>query len=339
MQRPYEEIDGVVYHFGVEQISEEKQKMLLVNAISKYDLHTTPGIYEKLETYDSEKGTHVLVDPVAFRAAGRVQGYCKSSKCRGSSTHVQMSPAHCAPCGIYVLYNCTDCLARNLCLSRINSEGMPIDVVFADPRYIEDDEYTTDVKPSYYDAATQKHADHPMSLTFNKDGVVIGKSNDAYTYKYILPEKDDQSVMVLIFGKPKGKKYDTRYNGLMHSRHVCENIMRGKTCKTISGDYEENFHVCTVPPGVPGWIEKQEGSEKGMIVTRKYCYPCAVDYKISLNKKAAKSPRKSVSPENKMSKKLKELYVQIEALQKSIHDKEMHIMRLEGILDDHKLEY
>lgn len=330
--QPYTVKDGVTYHFGIEEISVEKQALLISEAIQKFGMTATPGLYDQTEKYDTATGTYVLADPVGFRKSGRHKGYCKSSCCRNDTGGGDKPPAHAATCGVNILYNCLNCLSKHLKTSRMNSEGMIVDVVFVNT----DSELATDLQPRHMENKSHKNA---MVLTFHEHHLTIGKDNHKYPYRYLAPIQDDLNVMILIHGRYRDLKYQKFYTACVHGKHACEQIMRGKTCVSLSGEFEEKFQTATVPPGVPGWVEKHDGDDKGMIVTRRFCYPCAVQFNKHASKSAKTSPTKEPISPRGMDEKTRKLFTQIHELQNSLHEKDIQIYILQQLLDEHGISY
>jgi len=270
---PLKREEGIIYDFGVPRVSEKMQKQYLLKAAefeefdniahrishSRYEKSPSDGIPSGIKTGKIDE----------FRK-GRPFGYCKSSECR------KLSRAKwAAQFGAEIGYNCVDCLTSFIFQARGNLRGSNISVIF----HCDDEQ----LGPK----AEINRTTGMLILEFTEMGVSVNNTKPLL-YKFTTSEEKSTCE---IYGIPTPLKSiitpGESYIGTIKGRHVCENIILGKTCLSMAPDYTPStFLAKSIPPGVPGWGEgkdTRDAKKCGKISIYKFCPACAIQHQNKQN--------------------------------------------------------
>jgi hypothetical protein len=253
---PYsEDADGRRYDFGIRRIEPKEQLEILEQTRT---IKFEGPICDSFRSEYSSRGKIKIEMQEKFKK-NRVAGYCKSKNCKQNAVWS-------APFGDNTKYHCIECLAKYICISRNKAIGPKIDIVFLEDNMMN------------YEDININHPD--LRLKFTKQGVSINELEPVgYVYKFT-----DEYPICEIKNIPSGLKIaiiaNQVYKGTIMGRHVCENIIFGRPCKSILEPTVDSFIAKTVPAGVPGWKEiyaPNNSIRGGHIVTAKYCYACSLE--------------------------------------------------------------
>lgn len=332
--------DRFSYYFNVPQIDRDLQLCLLQLAIKDLDEYSEGDMTHKEQhaIYGGlpKKGMKVISCTKSakdeFNGARCVAGYCKDRLCKSNRLWSY-------PGGSKIMYNCIDCLAKHVYENRNECIGLPIKVV------VEDEQKNNGEKA------------HPQKLLvdFTVDGVKIKhdlygtliktKAEEDFYLSYRYEPDEDMPTLYLMPGPPGYENHwlkPGRYDAKIRGRKACKNILLGLECKSMNKEEYEDIKsksrsiiMNSLPPGVPGFVEKNGKDNVGQIITQEYCPACAY------TNNTPDSPRKYKHEDKDISN----LYTDLENLRSTVAElrlelmqKSMYIKKLEAQITEFNID-
>jgi|SRR5271168_3692938 len=207
-------------------------------------------------------------------------GYCKTHNCK---VQHPINIIHSADFGPHVLYHCLKCLSKLICVSREESTGPFVLVLFRRPA-------------KENNSINNINLTHDLEIKINKNNIFLnGIEIDSIweplstdeNAKYIGDNYAKWKLVVVSKNLVRNNVLNGYYRGYIKGRHFCKNIYTDNLCLSTLADYTpRGFMSKSIPRGVPGWRENHNPGNEGRLITYEYCFECAfriktneIDYK------------------------------------------------------------
>jgi len=247
-------------------VDEIEQEQLLIRAAltSKFDnsaLEKNRALFEedgkifpeKIKEFLDRNGKHI--------------GYCRSFECRNNYKNKII---HSANFGNFAPYYCQKCLAKLICLSRKNSRGCFVLIVF-------------DISNNGEINVTKNNRE--LFVDIGENYIYIDGVRVDYVWENVTPEDNVEGdflpkklrvkTKVPIYISGQLGYLDGVYKGIIKGRHICKNHLLGNYCASKDPTYvPDNFVAKTLPPGVTSWYVSHRLETKGNIMINEYCCAC-----------------------------------------------------------------
>lgn len=262
----YNYLDGSDSWCGIRTISKQEQLAYIQNAVknSEYDTAKKAKHLENWNYFEADdsikRGMRTQI------IENRPTGYCKTV---GSFHNIKHSVSP------WCSYNCDECLANALVKARTVSRSIDVELS------IHDSDATNNQKRDIktFTKIDCKIANGVCEITCdNKITFVLNE------FQFIV--RENQNPIVIIKKCIHPKTQITLYGNAMAvliGIPVCENILLGKQCCSLSGEIDaRDFKVNSCPKGYPYWSEVEKDMNKnnktrfaGTIWVHRKCRECS----------------------------------------------------------------
>ena len=237
----YNEATDTEKYCGIKIINSKEQIALINRAAlmsepNEQTLITHQENYTRYETAEGEIKYGLKTQWMQEKPSG----YCRIVNPKHGKCH-SVSP--------FVSYNCANCLGTDLVYNRSSYPGLDCDIEITGSG--------PGIDVSKLEKVQFRFTRGVCEITFDQHGLV--KTNN-----FVFVVRTGQKPLVKIFGCSRGNDvfYGTKV-GTMLGLPICETILRGHQCKSLTREASTDFFVNSIPNGYPGWVELQQEYEVG----------------------------------------------------------------------------